>query len=151
MKDDLRYAPTDCFETFPFPERWEAHEKLEAAGATYYAFRAELLVTRRQGLTETYNRFHDPDERDADIVKLRNLHADMDRAVLGAYGWDDIPTKCEFLLDYETDDDEAGRRRRPWRYRWPDEVHDEVLARLSRSTPSARRRNSGPVRPLTQS
>ena len=24
MKDDLRYTPSDCFETFPFPERWHA-------------------------------------------------------------------------------------------------------------------------------
>jgi hypothetical protein len=23
MKDDLRYNPSDCFETFPFPENWE--------------------------------------------------------------------------------------------------------------------------------
>ena len=23
MKDDLRYTPSDCFETFPFPEDWE--------------------------------------------------------------------------------------------------------------------------------
>ena len=22
MKDDLRYTPSDCFETFPFPRGW---------------------------------------------------------------------------------------------------------------------------------
>ena len=54
----------------------------------------------------------------------------MDRAVLDAYGWTDIPTDCEFLLDYEVDEEESGRRRKPWRYRWPGEVRDEVLARL---------------------
>ncbi|MHC5722202.1 MAG: type IIL restriction-modification enzyme MmeI, partial [Nostoc sp.] len=36
MKDDLRYAPSDCFETFPFPENWETNPTLEAAGKTYY-------------------------------------------------------------------------------------------------------------------
>ena len=25
MKDDLRYTPSDCFETFPFPSNWETH------------------------------------------------------------------------------------------------------------------------------
>ena len=25
LKDDLRYTPSDCFETFPFPEDWETH------------------------------------------------------------------------------------------------------------------------------
>jgi hypothetical protein len=54
----------------------------------------------------------------------------MDRAVLDAYGWSDIKTDCEFLLDYEIDEEEWGDRKKPWRYRWPDEVRDEVLARL---------------------
>ncbi len=54
----------------------------------------------------------------------------MDRAVLHAYGWDDIPTDCEFLLDYEIDEETQGTRKKPYRYRWPDDVRDEVLARL---------------------
>ncbi len=54
----------------------------------------------------------------------------MDRAVLDAYGWTDIKTDCEFLLDYEIDEEEWGERKKPWRYRWPDEVREEVLARL---------------------
>jgi hypothetical protein len=36
----------------------------------------------------------------------------------------------EFLLDYEIDEDEWGSKKRPWRYRWPDDLRDEVLARL---------------------
>ena len=40
------------------------------------------------------------------------------------------PTACEFLLDYEIDEEEWGNKKKPWRYRWPDEVRDEVLARL---------------------
>lgn len=131
MKDDLSYTPTTCFETFPFPENWETDPTLEAVGKEYYEFRAALMVRNNQGLTDTYNRFHDPDERDSDILKLRELHAKMDRAVLDAYGWTDIPTACEFLLDYEEEEDESNsRRKKPWRYRWPEEVHDEVLARL---------------------
>ena len=54
----------------------------------------------------------------------------MDRAVLDAYGWTDITTDCEFLLDYEIEEEEWGDKKKPWRYRWPDEVRDEVLARL---------------------
>ena len=130
MKDDLRYTPSDCFETFPFPENWETHLALEAAGRSYYDFRAALMVKKDEGLTKTYNRFHDPDERDPAIVKLRELHAAMDRAVLDAYGWTDVPTDCEFLLDYEIDEEGWGKKKKPWRYRWPDEVRDDVLARL---------------------
>ncbi len=96
------------------------------------------MVRNNEGLTKTYNHFHDPEERSPDILKLRELHAAMDKAVLEAYGWHDLAKSatCEFLLDYEEDeeDDEEsnGRRRRkkPWRYRWPDDFRDEVLARL---------------------
>jgi hypothetical protein len=130
MKDDLRYTPSDCFETFPFPEDWEPHPALEAAGRAYHEFRASYMVRNGKGLTETYNRFHDPEQLGPEIETLRELHAAMDRTVLDAYGWNDIPINCEFLLDYEIDEEEWGKKRKPYRYRWPDDVRDEVLARL---------------------
>ena len=130
FEDRPIYTPTDCFETFPFPGDWETHPVLEAAGRACYEFRAALMVRTNKGLTKTYNRFHDPNKPTADILKLQELHAAMDRAVLDAYGWTDIPTVCEFLLDYEIDEETWGTRKKPYRYRWPEEVHDEVLARL---------------------
>ena len=130
LGDGLRYTPSDCFETFPFPNGWATDSALEAVGHEYYEFRASLMVRNDEGLTATYNRFHDPYEDDPEIARLRDLHAAMDRAVLDAYGWTDIPTDCEFLLDYEIDEEEWGNRKKPYRYRWPDDVRDEVLARL---------------------
>ena len=130
LEDRLRYAPSDCFETFPFPDGWETDPDLEAAGQAYYEFRASLMVRNDEGMTKTYNRFHDPYENDLEITTLRDLHAAMDRAVFHAYGWTDIPTDCEFLLDYEINEEEWGNRKKPYRYRWPDEIRDEVLARL---------------------
>jgi len=136
----MRYTPSDCFETFPFPPDFETAPALESAGRDYYDFRAALMVRNNEGLTKTYNRFHDPDERSPDILKLRELHAAMDRAVLDAYGWTDLKPTCEFLLDYEDEEDQelatsnqelpTRHRRKPWRYRWPDDFRDEVLARL---------------------
>jgi len=51
-----------------------------------------------------------------------------------------VKPACEFLLDYEDEGDQelatsnqelsTRRRRKPWRYRWPDDFRDEVLARL---------------------
>ena len=129
-EDRLTYTPSDCFETFPFPEDWDAAHTLEAAGGAYYERRASLMVEKHEGMTKTYSRFHDIYETDSQIEKLRELHAAMDRAVLDAYGWTDIPTDCEFLLDYEIDEATWGRKKKPYRYRWPDTVRDEVLARL---------------------
>jgi hypothetical protein len=135
LEDRLRYTPSDCFETFPFPRGWEHNATLESAGRAYYEFRAALMVRKDQGLTETYNRFHDPDERDAEILKLRELHAAMDRAVADAYDWTSLELRSEFLLDHEDDEDDGEdgarkRKKKPWRYRWPDDLRDEVLARL---------------------
>jgi class 3 adenylate cyclase len=134
LEDRLRYTPSDCFETFPFPAGFETSVALEAAGQEYYEFRAALMVRNDEGLTKTYNRFHDPEESSPDIIKLRELHAKMDAAVLAAYGWTDLPTTCDFILDYEDEEsaeESSGRKRKkPWRFRWPDEVRDEVLARL---------------------
>lgn len=148
MKDDLNYSPTDCCQTFPFPLQFETDFGLETTGREYFDFRAALMVKHNEGLTKTYNRFHDRDhdetEADPEIVagirRLRELHATMDRAVLEAYGWHDLAKRatCEFLLDYEEEEDDnepearPGRRqkKKPWRYRWPDDFRDEVLARL---------------------
>lgn len=137
MGAQLRYAPSDCFETFPLPEGGETGS-LGAVGNAYYDFRAALMIRNNEGLSKTYHRFHEPDERDPDILKLRELHAAMDRAVLDAYGWTDLQPTCEFFLDCEQAENDnednavAGKRRKkkPWRYRWPDEIRDEVLARL---------------------
>jgi len=115
-------------------ENFEPHTHPEVVGKEYYEFRAALLVRNNEGLTKTYNRFHDPNDCSPDIQRLRELHAAMDRAVLDAYGWTDLKPTHAFLLDYEEDEDEeepTGRpRKKPWRYRWPDEYCDEVLAKL---------------------
>ena len=136
MKDDPVYTPSDCFDTFPFPEAWDRDPRLTVTAEEYLESRSALMERNDEGLTKTYNRFHDPDEPSADIRRLRAQHDAMDRAVLDAYGWTDLRPTCEFLLDYEDEDDEgddSGRtrqRKKPWRYRWPDEFRDEALARL---------------------
>jgi hypothetical protein len=129
LEDRLSYAPTDCLETFPFPHG----PGLDELGRTYYEFRHQLMERENKGLTEIYNWFHDPDCQCPDISTFRGIHDAMDRTVLDAYGWTDIPTHCEFVPEFEEeeDDDENGRpRRKKYRYRWSEEVRDDVLARL---------------------
>jgi hypothetical protein len=138
LKDDLTYNPSDCCETFPFSFETEGQTN---AGHQYYRYRAAVMMNSEQGLTKTYNRFHDPHEQSSEIWHLRELHAAMDRAVLEAYGWHDLAqtATCEFLLDYEDEDDSGEedlgsgtgkKKKKPWRLRWPDDFRDEVLARL---------------------
>lgn len=132
LEDRMRYTASDCFETFPFPKDYESDSKLEQVGRDYYEFRAALMVRNDEGLTKTYNRFHDPVEKSPDILKLRELHAAMDRAVIDAYGWDikDEDLVCEFIPDFTEEDDDGNEIPKNIRYRWRDEVRDDILARL---------------------
>lgn len=57
LEDRLRYAPSDCFETFPLPEGFPVSRELKEAARTYHDHRAALMVARNEGLTKTYNRF----------------------------------------------------------------------------------------------
>jgi len=69
MKDDLRYTPSDCFRTFPFPANFETDATLETAGEAYHTFRANLMIERKEGLTKTYNHFHARGENPSDIAR----------------------------------------------------------------------------------
>lgn len=135
LKDDLQYTPSDCFETFPFPAGWETNAALEALGRDYHALRAGIMVARDEGLTKTYNRFHDPDEDGEDILRLREMHDAMDRAVLAAYGWSELRPVCAFVDEHPDDEEDAEesgtrKKKRAVRYRWPDAERDAVLAKL---------------------
>jgi hypothetical protein len=100
---------------------------LEAAGREYYEARKIIMTGNSQGLTLTYNRFNDPEERDSAILNLRLLHAAIDSVVVDAYGWTDLHPLAIHEREWE---DDNGERPGPWRLRWPEEERDEVLARL---------------------
>ena len=82
-----RYTATDCFETFPFPQADPrvGLAGLERVGGRLYETRAQFMVDTGQGLTKTYNALKDPTVNDARVEELRQLHVEMDHAVLAAY------------------------------------------------------------------
>jgi|SRR5579872_881488 len=124
LEDRLSYTASDVLETFPFPESG-FNDELAVIGARYVEHRAKIMIATNKGLTETYNRFANPNDKASDIETLRTLHADMDRAVLDAYGWRDIFAEPDFEKEWMDDDGDG-----PVRYRWPEETRDRVLARL---------------------
>jgi len=120
MREDLNYSASDCFETFPFPhpDPRTAIPSLEDIGQRLYDTRAQYMLDTQQGLTTTYNHLKDPGCHDPRIEELRRLHEEMDRAVLAAYGWDDIP-----VPPYGTPTTDAERRAL-------EAFEDEVIDRL---------------------
>jgi hypothetical protein len=123
MKDDLRYTGTTCYENYPFPELADG---LEIAGEIYNNERAAVMVGLQLGLTKLSNRLNSQDDHSPEILRLRELHAAMDKAVLKAYGWPDIIPAYEFSGDYENEDGSAGSVR----LNFTEEVRDDILRRL---------------------
>ena len=97
------------------------------------SYRSDLMIKNNEGLTDTYNRFHNINEDREDIVKLRDLHHKMDKLVVEAYGWVDLELEYEFRLDYEEDEEESTsskKKMKPYRLRLTQELEETILARL---------------------
>jgi Eco57I restriction-modification methylase/MmeI, target recognition domain len=87
LKGDLRYTPTDVFETLALPKMTP---DLRVLGERLESYRRELMLARQAGLTQTYNLVHDPSCADADVAGLRSVHREIDEAAVRAYGWRDL-------------------------------------------------------------
>jgi hypothetical protein len=76
LKQDLRYSPSTCFDTFAFPTgQWQhPNPDLAAMGTAYHEHRRDLMLRLWLGLTDIYNLFHAPD-LDARLDKLFHKRA----------------------------------------------------------------------------
>ena len=148
LEDRIKYSPQDAFRTFGFPQNGDDQPNVGLCGQRYHDHRAALMIARNEGLTKTYNRFHDAGEHARDIQRLRDLHREMDVAVLRAYGWDDLAdTSAPIFLDETNEDD----HRYQGRLFWPAPFREAVLARLLalNAERAAEERRAGLI-PLTQ-
>jgi len=156
LESRFRYTPSDCFETFPFPQNLNSkqEEELEKIGEAYHEYRKQLMLGMQLGLTKTYNLFHSAgiknetiDEKEKQvialrkhldktedtisfeksiegIIKLRELHVQMDNAVLNAYGWSKVELRHDFYeVDYLPENDRVRFTIHP-------EARKEILKRL---------------------
>ena len=116
LRRDMQYTPSNCFDSYPFPQ--ETND-LELIGKRYQKHRQDVMCEKQEGLTKTYNCFHDPKESSDDIQKLRDLHIEMNIAIASAYGWDDVD------LDHRFHETKQGIR-----FTISEEARGEVLQRL---------------------
>lgn len=96
MRKDPRYSPSDVFETFPRPVMIE---RLAVIGKTLNDERRAIMLRRARGLTDLYKLVNDPgtiNADDSDVSLLREIHVELDRAVMDAYGWGDVPIEHGF-------------------------------------------------------
>jgi methylase of polypeptide subunit release factors len=86
-----RYTPTDVFETFPRPAETE---RLIDVGKALDVDRREVMRRCDVGLTELYDLVNStdvPESVASEVEHLRQLHVDIDEAIMAAYGWDSVP------------------------------------------------------------
>ena len=169
LGNTIRYTPTDCYETFPFPENISntMEQKLQKIGESLYKHRSNLMLITQLGLTKIYNAIHTKEISDkllsidlsffdkksietefgkevcslwahlkkignscslkeaiSGIIKLRELHIQMDNTVLEAYSWQDIDLRHYF---YEVDNLPENDRLR---FTIHPDARKEVLKRL---------------------
>lgn len=116
LETRLRYSPSDCFDTFPFPHGlWQTpNPALADLGERYHEHRRALMLNLWLGLTDLYNLFHTRDLTPAQVAKvskkpaeeaeagyrgileLRRLHRQLDQAIRDAYGWTDLDLGHDF-------------------------------------------------------
>ena len=112
MKTDIRYAPSDLFNTYPFPEGVINHInstktiELEGIGEKYYKRRTDIMIEKNIGLTKFYNLIHDERNVDVDVVSFRSLQQELDSVVAASYGLD-------IKLNYEFRETKIGIRLIP--------------------------------------
>ncbi|WP_221411069.1 Eco57I restriction-modification methylase domain-containing protein [Aeromonas hydrophila] len=127
LKIDLRYSQTDALEPFSFPKGFhDAPESLlDELGNQFHESRIKIMQAEWIGLTKLYNRFHSDIENDPRIKGLRVLQCEMDIAVAGAYGWDDLELEHGFHeVPYLPENDRV-------RFTISEAARVEVLRRLS--------------------
>lgn len=87
LETRLKYITTDAFETFPFPN---SLDNLSRVGESFFNLRQEIMKENQEGLTKTYNRFHNKIESSEKFMRLRDLFVEIDNSVASLYVWDDI-------------------------------------------------------------
>jgi hypothetical protein len=102
MAGILRYTPSDVFDTFPLPPDCS---RVSEIAATIEGHRRRLMVLRGVGLASIYKQLHSPQYVEAvepEFDQLRIMHVELDRAVMAAYGWDDVDLAHDFYTYRET-------------------------------------------------
>ena len=119
----LRFSPSDCFETFPFPPKERITDiKL---GDSYIDLRNTLMHEIPVSLTDIFNMLHNSQVTSNKIEILRQLQKQIDEAVRDAYGWNDIDLEHGFhAVSYLPDNDNI-------RYTISEPARIEILRRLA--------------------
>jgi hypothetical protein len=94
MKRDISYTIQSTFETYP--RIGSQSEDIALAMRDFASARQEICCEWEVGLTTVWNRMNDPAIADNEFANLRESFAELDRAVVRAYGWDDLDLEHGF-------------------------------------------------------
>ena len=121
LKQDLRYTPTDCFETFALVSNFD---DLKSIGKKYSDLRSEMMLSSNLGLTKFYNEVHDANSKIPNIPEFREIKSKLDQSVADAYGCSDLKLDHDFFEVPELPDNDNVR------FTLSGEIRREILNRL---------------------
>lgn len=104
LETRLRYTPTSVFNTFPWPQKPDPKkvEFISEIVAEIFSFREEQLINGINLATQ-YDSFRLPGKS-----KLKNLHEELDGAVLSVYGFSKNDSLMEKLLELNAEVHQQG-------------------------------------------
>ncbi|MGI8485111.1 MAG: type IIL restriction-modification enzyme MmeI, partial [Thermomicrobiales bacterium] len=112
----IRFAATDCFETFPFPN---SSSRLRELGDRFVRLRDKSARERGLGITDIVNQINAYSCSDDHLTALRALQVDINNQLNQCYGWADLDLGHGF---HET--------KQGVRFTISEEARREVLDRL---------------------
>ncbi|RKS25632.1 N-6 DNA methylase [Flavobacterium endophyticum] len=124
----LRYSAGIAFEGFPFPDKSNI-DNIKAIASKLNNLRKSITLRQQIGLTELYNLINTRNVSISgsivnDLNQVRELHCELDEAVLTSYGWNDILLKHEFYeIDFLPENDRIRFSIHP-------DARKEILKRL---------------------
>ena len=118
----ITYNPTIGLEFFPFAD---APDGLDEFAKNYLESRASSMAALHVGMNDLYRLTHSSLASDFAVDTFRNKIVDLDRAVVAAYGWEDLDLNHDFHeVPYLPENDRI-------RFTISEAARVEVLRRLS--------------------
>ena len=123
LEDRLTYVADDCFVNFPFPNEDKLIQLINIT-SKYLDVREEIMRSERLGYTDLMNRFHNPLDMSPQVIRFREAHITLSKAVRNAYEWHDLEFDYDFYEDY------ADGEKQVVRYRVSDTLIDKIIGKL---------------------
>lgn len=125
LEGRLRLSITESVSKFPFPP-FETSQAGISKAKQFHDLSISFSEKTGSGMTDVMNAINAPTNTDPTVIKLRQILADIDKAVATAFEWTDL----EIIYDFRSFG--GGSANDNWRWAVADKTTVEILDRLTK-------------------